>query len=218
MFQWRTQSEQAASPARSYRDTVMTLSDPVMPNLSRLAYPFVVACRRKCTAPFISYVWQPRQGRPTIAQGAAQDAAGGPASPGITIDNTGRSSPSPSNTPARRRDRNKPRHVSRHVHNSRCDPRRDAASNGRRSVGDVLARPSHVVWLLTQGGVGGFATPLALGYYPSPPRGLLLPIKLQSRDHAECPGGERAGLTVLDRIGNAERPLAQGAHAVVIAE
>ena len=43
-------------------------------------------------------------------------------------------------------------------------------------------------------------------------------FELQSRDHIEFEGGERAGLTVLDRIGNLQRPLASGARAVVIAE
>ena len=43
-------------------------------------------------------------------------------------------------------------------------------------------------------------------------------FELQSRDHIKFEGGERAGLTVLDRIGNLQRPLALGARAVVIAE
>src|SRR3972149_2232285 len=37
-------------------DTIMTLTELMWPALSRLAYPFVVVCRRKCTTPFIPFL------------------------------------------------------------------------------------------------------------------------------------------------------------------
>ena len=86
----------------------------------------------------------PLAGRPTIAQGAAQVATGGRASPGLRINRTRRSSPEHAITPARHRDRNTPDACFARLPTARYPLRIDPASAYRRFDRDRHARPLRV--------------------------------------------------------------------------